>query len=44
MHKKNAVTNAKLGTEAFTLTVYPYVDKAFIVALIVIRGQIKDTD
>lgn len=44
MDKKNAVTNAKSRTEAFTLTVYPYVDKAFIVALIVIRGQMKDTD
>ncbi|KAL5712897.1 hypothetical protein ACHQM5_015020 [Ranunculus cassubicifolius] len=42
MHKANGVRNK--DTDAFMVTVRPYVDYAFIIALIVIRAEINDTN
>lgn len=42
MHKKNTVTNILIDKDHFMVKVCPNVDYAFIVALIVILGEIKD--
>ncbi|AES79764.1 putative tubby-like domain-containing protein [Medicago truncatula] len=42
MHKKHTVTSILIGKDHFMVTVYPNIDYAFIVALIVILGEIND--
>ncbi|OVA12677.1 LURP1-like domain [Macleaya cordata] len=42
MHKKHTVESVMLGKDTFTVTVYPNIDYAFIVALIVILDAIND--
>lgn len=42
MHKKHNVQSVVLGKDTFAVTVYPNVDYAFIVALIVILDEIND--
>ena len=42
MHKKQNVQSVLLGKENFSVTVYPNIDYAFIVALIVILDDIND--
>ncbi|PSS23864.1 Protein LURP-one-related like [Actinidia chinensis var. chinensis] len=41
MHKKRSVGSVVLGKDKFIVTVYPHVDYAFIVALIVILDEIN---
>lgn len=41
MHKKHSVQSIVLGKDTFSVTVYPHVDHAFIVALIVILNEIN---
>ena len=41
MHKKRSVGSVLLGKDKFMVTVYPHVDYAFIVALIVILAEIN---
>lgn len=41
MHKKHTVQSVLLGKDKFTVTVYPNMDYAFIVALIVILDEIN---
>ncbi|KAL8102111.1 protein LURP-one-related 15-like [Apium graveolens] len=41
MHKKNSISNDLLGKDKFAVTVYPHVDYAFIVALVVILEEIN---
>ncbi|XP_057497852.1 protein LURP-one-related 15-like [Actinidia eriantha] len=41
MHKKRSVESVVLGKDKFIVTVYPHVDYAFIVALIVILDEIN---
>lgn len=42
MHRKHSVQSVMLGKDTFAVTVYPNVDYAFIVALIVILDEIND--
>ncbi|KAF5201298.1 Lurp-one-related, partial [Thalictrum thalictroides] len=42
MHKKHSVQSIVLGKDTFMVTVYPHVDYAFIVALIVILNEINE--
>ncbi|XP_017246498.1 protein LURP-one-related 10 [Daucus carota subsp. sativus] len=42
MHKKHSVSSIVLGKDKFAVTVYPHVDYAFIVALIVILEEINE--
>jgi uncharacterized protein YxjI len=42
MHKKHNVQSVMLGKDNFSVTVYPNVDYAFIVALVVILDEIND--
>lgn len=42
MHKKHTVQSILIGKDNFMVTVYPHVDYAFIVALIVILDEIND--
>ncbi|GFY95753.1 LURP-one-like protein [Actinidia rufa] len=44
MHKKKSVQSVLLGKDKFMVTVYPHVDHAFIVALIVILDEINSGD
>nr|XP_043636423.1 protein LURP-one-related 15-like [Erigeron canadensis] len=42
MHKKHTVQSIALGKDTFAVTVYPNVDYAFIVALVVILHEINE--
>lgn len=42
MHTKHTVQSIVLGKETFGVTVYPNVDYAFIVALVVILNEINE--
>ncbi|ESW12155.1 hypothetical protein PHAVU_008G089000 [Phaseolus vulgaris] len=42
MHKKHTVQSILIGKDHFMITVYPNIDYAFIVALIVILDEIND--
>ncbi|CAH1446025.1 unnamed protein product [Lactuca virosa] len=42
MHKKHTVQSIALGKDTFSVTVYPNVDYAFIVALVVILHEINE--
>ncbi|XP_076922548.1 protein LURP-one-related 15-like [Bidens hawaiensis] len=42
MHKKHTVQSITLGKDTFAVTVYPNVDYAFIVALVVILHEINE--
>lgn len=42
MHKKQNIQSVLLGKENFSVTVYPNIDYAFIVALIVVLDDIND--
>lgn len=42
MHKKHTVQSVLIGKDNFAVTVYPNVDYAFIVALIVILDEINE--
>ncbi|KAK3017495.1 hypothetical protein RJ639_005999 [Escallonia herrerae] len=42
MHKKHTAQSIVLGKDTFTVTVYPHVDYAFIVALVVILDEINE--
>ncbi|KAJ4978863.1 hypothetical protein NE237_009643 [Protea cynaroides] len=42
MHKKHSVQSVVFGKDTFTVTVYPNIDYAFIVALIVILNEINE--
>lgn len=42
MHKKHSAQSILLGKDTFGVTVYPNVDYAFIVALIVILEEINE--
>ncbi|KAK1437164.1 hypothetical protein QVD17_02950 [Tagetes erecta] len=42
MHKKHTVQSIALGKDTFSVTVYPNVDYAFIVALVVILQEINE--
>ena len=42
MHRKQNVGSVVLGKDTFAVTVYPHVDYAFIVALIVVLDEIND--
>lgn len=42
MHKKHSVQSLVLGKDTFAVTVYPHVDYAFIVALVVILYEINE--
>ncbi|KAK9124666.1 hypothetical protein Sjap_014268 [Stephania japonica] len=42
MHKKRTVQSIALGKDTFSVTVYPNVDHAFIVSLIVILNEINE--
>ncbi|KAL8102106.1 protein LURP-one-related 15-like [Apium graveolens] len=42
MHRKHSVSSIVLGKDKFAVTVYPHVDYAFIVALIVILEEINE--
>ncbi|XP_027069133.2 protein LURP-one-related 10-like [Coffea arabica] len=42
MHKKHSVQSVLLGKDTFAVTVYPNVDYAFIVALVVILEEINE--
>ena len=41
MHKKYTIQSIALGKDTFAVTVYPNVDYAFIVALVVILHEIN---
>lgn len=41
MHKKHTVSSVLFGKDNFMVTVYPGIDYAFIVALIVILDEIN---
>lgn len=41
MHKKHDVKSVLFGRDAFGVTVYPHVDYAFIVAVVVILHEIN---
>ncbi|KAF8397163.1 hypothetical protein HHK36_016070 [Tetracentron sinense] len=42
MHKKHSVQSVVLGKDTFSVTVYPNIDYAFIVALVVILDEINE--
>ena len=42
MHRKHSVTSVLFGKDTFCVTVYPNVDHAFIVALVVILEEINE--
>ncbi|XP_059668107.1 protein LURP-one-related 15-like [Cornus florida] len=42
MHKKHSVQSVVLGKDTFAVTVYPNVDYAFIIALVVILEEINE--
>ncbi|KAL8224739.1 hypothetical protein R6Q57_017296 [Mikania cordata] len=42
MHKKHTIESVALGKDTFSVTVYPNVDYAFIVALVVILHEINE--
>ncbi|KAL5714551.1 hypothetical protein ACHQM5_016495 [Ranunculus cassubicifolius] len=42
MHRKHSVQSVVLGKDTFMVTVYPHVDYAFIVALVVILNEINE--
>ncbi|XP_017220903.1 protein LURP-one-related 15-like [Daucus carota subsp. sativus] len=42
MHRKHSVSSIVLGKDKFAVTVYPHVDYAFIVALVVILEEINE--
>lgn len=42
MHTKHTVESIVLGKETFGVTVYPNVDYAFVVALVVILNEINE--
>jgi hypothetical protein len=42
MHKKHNLESIVLGKDTFSVTVYPNVDYAFIVALVVILEEINE--
>jgi hypothetical protein len=42
MHKKHSVESVLLGKDTFSVTVYPHVDYAFIVGLVVILYEINE--
>lgn len=42
MHRKHSVQSIVLGKDTFGVTVYPNVDYAFIVALVVILEEINE--
>lgn len=42
MHKKHSVQSVVLGKDTFAVTVYPNVDYAFIVALILILDEVNE--
>nr|AFK40426.1 unknown [Lotus japonicus] len=44
MHKKHTVQSILIGKDNFTVTVYPNIDYAFIVALIVILDEINEDE
>ncbi|KAH6769330.1 LURP-one-like protein [Perilla frutescens var. frutescens] len=44
MHKKTSAASIFLGKDKFMVTVYPNIDHAFIVALIVILDEINSSD
>lgn len=44
MHKKHTVQSLLIGKDRFMVTVYPNIDYAFIVALIVILDEINEDD
>ncbi|KHN29540.1 Protein LURP-one-related 15 [Glycine soja] len=44
MHKKHTVQSILIGKDHFMVTVYPNIDYAFIVALIVILDEINDDE
>jgi hypothetical protein len=44
MHKKHTVQSLLIGKDHFMVTVYPNVDYAFIVALIVILNEINSEE
>jgi hypothetical protein len=44
MHKKHTVQSILIGKDNFSVTVYPNIDYAFIVALIVILDDINAED
>lgn len=44
MHKKMSAQSVLLGKDNFMVTVYPNIDYAFIVALIVILDEINNSD
>ncbi|KAL5806785.1 hypothetical protein ACOSQ4_029518 [Xanthoceras sorbifolium] len=44
MHKKHTVQSILIGKDKFTVTVYPNIDYAFIIALIVILDAINKED
>lgn len=41
MHKEHGIKNRVLGKEVFSVTVYPQVDFAFIVAVVVVLHEIN---
>ncbi|KAE9447557.1 hypothetical protein C3L33_20540, partial [Rhododendron williamsianum] len=42
MHRKHSVQSIVLGKDTFSVTVYPHVDYAFIVALVVVLEEINE--
>lgn len=44
MHKKQNIQSVLLGKDNFSITVYPNIDYAFIVAIIVILDDINNED
>jgi uncharacterized protein YxjI len=44
MHKKETVKSILIGKDNFSVTIYPNVDYAFIVALVVILDGINNDD
>lgn len=42
MHKKHSAQSILLGKDTFCVTIYPNVDHAFIVALVVILEEINE--
>jgi len=42
MHKKHTVQSILIGKDHFMVTIYPNIDYAFIVALVVILDEIND--
>lgn len=44
MHKKHTVQSILIGKDQFMVTVYPNIDYAFVVALIVILDEINEDE